>query len=125
MSILVPEIVNAGDTVIFDVPAFNDSIGTQIDSASYTLTWYARTDKNHEGATITGVAESDGWRVTVPSSVTQVLMLGCGLGKQLHLWVQFNTRQAEASTPLRPLLATQGSLVHLTIVQEQRLIWTL
>ncbi len=70
MSILVPEIVNAGDTVIFDVPAFNDSIGTQIDSASYTLTWYARTNTNHEGATITGVAESDGWRVTVPSSVT-------------------------------------------------------
>ena len=70
MSILVPEIVNAGDTVIFDVPAFSDSIGTQIDSASYALTWYARTNTNQEGATITGAAESDGWRVTLPSSVT-------------------------------------------------------
>jgi|TARA_X000001382_G_scaffold44064_1_gene29776 hypothetical protein len=70
VTIRVPETIFASDTVIFDVPAFVDSVGTQIDSASYTLTWYARTNTNHEGATITGVAESDGWRITVPSNVT-------------------------------------------------------
>ena len=70
MSILVPELIYAGDTVIFDVPAFTNSIGTQIDSNTYTLKWYARTNVTHEGATITGVAEGDGWRITVPSSTT-------------------------------------------------------
>lgn len=70
MTILVPDTIYAGDTVIFDVPAFTDSIGTEIASGTYTLTWYARTNTALEGATITGVAESTGWRVTVPSSTT-------------------------------------------------------
>ena len=71
MSILVTKLVYAGDTVIFDVPAFTNSVGKQIDSGTYTLKWYARTNVNHEGAIITGVAEGDGWRITVPSSTTE------------------------------------------------------
>jgi len=70
VSILVPKLVYAGDTVIFDVPAFTNSVGEQIDSGTYTLKWYARTNVTHEGATITGVAEADGWRITVPASTT-------------------------------------------------------
>ena len=70
MSILVPKLVYAGDTVIFDVPAFTNSVGSQIDSGTYTLKWYARTNVNNEGANITGVAQGDGWRITVPSSTT-------------------------------------------------------
>ena len=70
MSILVPKLVYAGDTVIFDVPAFTNSVGTQIDSGTYTLNWYARFNKQSEGAEITGTAEGDGWRITVPSSTT-------------------------------------------------------
>ena len=70
MSILVPKLVYAGDTVIFDVPAFTNSVGTQIDSGTYTLKWYARTNTNHEGATITGTAQGDGWRITVPAATT-------------------------------------------------------
>jgi hypothetical protein len=70
VSILVPKLVYAGDTVIFDVPAFTNSVGTQIDSGTYTLKWYARTNVNHEGAIITGTTQADGWRITVPSSTT-------------------------------------------------------
>ena len=70
MSILVPSLIYAGDTVIFDVPAFKDAIGTNIDSATYTLTWYARTNTASEGTTVVGVAEGTGWRVTVPASTT-------------------------------------------------------
>ena len=70
MSVLVPKLVYAGDTVIFDVPAFTNSVGSQIDSGTYTLKWYARTNVNNEGANITGVAQADGWRITVPSSTT-------------------------------------------------------
>lgn len=70
MTILVPDTIYAGDTVIFDVPEFTDPVGNSIASGTYTLTWYARTNTASEGATITGVAESTGWRVTVPSSTT-------------------------------------------------------
>ncbi len=70
MSILVPNLIYAGDTVIFDVPAFKDAIGTSIDSGTYTLTWYARTNVANEGATIVGTAEGTGWRVTIPASTT-------------------------------------------------------
>ena len=70
MTILVPDLIYAGDTVIFDVPAFKDAIGTTIDSGTYTLKWYARTNTASEGATITGVAEGDGWRITIPASTS-------------------------------------------------------
>ena len=70
MTILVPDLIYAGDTVVFDVPAFKDSIGTSIDSGTYTLTWFARTNTATEGATIVGVTEGDGWRVTVPAATT-------------------------------------------------------
>lgn len=70
MTILVPDTIYAGDTVIFDVPEFTDPVGNSIDSGTYTLVWYARTNTASEGATVTGVAESTGWRVTVPSSTT-------------------------------------------------------
>ena len=70
MSILVPSLIYAGDTFAFDVPAFKDAIGTNIDSATYTLTWYARTNINSEAATVVGTAEGGGWRITVPASTT-------------------------------------------------------
>jgi hypothetical protein len=70
VTILVPDLIYAGDTVIFDVPAFKDAIGTTIDSGTYTLNWYARTNTASEGATITGVAEGDGWRITIPAATT-------------------------------------------------------
>jgi len=70
VTISVPEIIYAGDTIIFDVPAFTDPVGGNVDSGTYTLVWYARTNTVFEGASITGVAEADGWRITVPSSTT-------------------------------------------------------
>ena len=70
MSILVPSLIYAGDTFAFDVPAFNDAIGTVISSSTYTLTWFARTNVNSEAATVVGTAEGGGWRVTVPAATT-------------------------------------------------------
>ena len=70
MTISVPDIIYAGDTVIFDVPEFTDPIGNSVSSSDYTLVWYARTNTASEGASVTGVAESTGWRVTVPATTT-------------------------------------------------------
>lgn len=70
MTILVPDTIYAGDTVIFDVPEFTDPVGDSVASGTYSLVWYARTNTASEGATVTGAAESTGWRVTVSSSTT-------------------------------------------------------
>jgi hypothetical protein len=91
VTISVPEIIYAGDTIIFDVPAFTDPVGENVDSGTFTLVWYARTNTAPEGASITGVAEADGWRITVPSSTTTNFAAG--------LW----TWQA---------IATSGALQH-------------
>ena len=69
MTISVPDLIYAGDTVIFDVPEFTDPVGDSVTSSDYTLVWYARTNTD-EGASITGVAEGTGWRVTVPGTTT-------------------------------------------------------
>lgn len=70
MSILIPSLIYAGDTLAFDVPAFKDSLGNSVDSGTYTLTWYARTNTASEGTTVVGTAEGSGWRVTVPAATT-------------------------------------------------------
>lgn len=70
MSILIPSLIYAGDTLVFDVPAFKDAIGTTIDSSTYTLTWYARTNVASEGTNVVGTPESTGWRVTVDAATT-------------------------------------------------------
>lgn len=104
MTILVPDTIYAGDTVIFDVPAFTDSIGTDIASGTYTLTWYARTNTASEGATITGVAESTGWRVTVPSSTT------AGFDAGLWTWQAIATSGAVQYTAGRGQFTVKATL---------------
>lgn len=76
MTILVPDLIYAGDTIVFDVPSFKDAIGTNIDSGTFTLTWYARTNTASEGATIVGTASGSGWRVTVSSATTAAFDAG-------------------------------------------------
>lgn len=64
-----PAEIRIGDTVIFDVPSFANSIGTTIDN-TYTLTWYGRTNTAEKGASVTATNQGDGWRVTIPSTTT-------------------------------------------------------
>ena len=76
MIILVPPQVYIGDTIEFVVPAFNNPMGEQVDSGSYTLKWYARTNENGKGATVTGVAEDDGWKISVSPETTALFVVG-------------------------------------------------
>ena len=75
-TILVPDLIYPADTVIFDVPDFTDPIGEPVTNTNYALNWYARTNTASEAATITGVDEGAGWRVTVPSSTTTTFDAG-------------------------------------------------
>lgn len=106
MTILVPELIYAGDTVIFDVPEFTDSIGTTVSSGTYTLKWYARTNTASEGTTITGTAESTGWRVTVPAATT----LGFDAG--LWTWQAIATYSTLQYTAGRGQFTVKGSAAY-------------
>ena len=106
MTILVPDLIYAGDTVIFDVPSFTDSIGTVIDSGTYTLKWYARTNTASEGTTITGTAEGDGWRITVPASTTANLDAG------LWTWQAVATYNSTQYTAGRGQFTVKASAVY-------------
>lgn len=106
MSILVPDLIYAGDTVVFDVPSFKDAIGTSIDSGTYTLTWYARTNTATEGAAIVGTTEGDGWRVTVPSATSS------GFNAGLWTWQAIATYSTLQYTAGRGQFTVKASAVY-------------
>lgn len=97
MSILVPSLIYAGDTVAFDVLDFKDVIGTSISSNTYTLTWYARYNHTHEGATVVGTAQSGGWRVTIPAATTAVFDAGTWTWQAIatHSTLQFTAGRGQ------------------------------
>ena len=104
MTISVPDLIYAGDTVIFDVPEFTDPVGDTISSSDYTLTWYARTNTASEGATIVGVAEGTGWRITVPATTTT------GFDTGLWTWQAIATKNALQYTAGRGQFTVKATL---------------
>jgi hypothetical protein len=60
----IPAQIRAGDTVKWRDVAGRDNLGNAIDS-SWTLTYYLRTNTNHEGATVVGTAYGSGWEFTI------------------------------------------------------------
>lgn len=97
MSILVPSLIYAGDTVVFDVLDFKDVIGTSISSNTYTLTWYARYNHTHEGATVVGTAQAGGWRVTIPAATTATFDAGSWTWQAIatHSTLQFTAGRGQ------------------------------
>jgi hypothetical protein len=69
-AVKIPSKIRAGDTVVWlDEPTV-DVFGAAIDSSTHTLTYYLRTNTASEGATVVGVAEGSGWKVTLPANTT-------------------------------------------------------
>lgn len=50
--------------------AGRDNLGNAISSADWVLTYYLRTDKTHEGATVVGTAYGTGWEFTISQSTS-------------------------------------------------------
>lgn len=50
--------------------ATRDNLGGAIDSASWTLTYYLRTNTASEGATVTGTAFGNGWESTLSAATS-------------------------------------------------------
>ena len=57
----IPATIRAGDTVRWRDEASTDNLGNPIDSGTWTLTYYLRTNTASEGATVVGAASGTGW----------------------------------------------------------------
>jgi hypothetical protein len=62
----IPAQIRAGDTVKWRDVASSDNLGNAISSSGgWTLTYYLRFNKTHEGATVVGTAYGTGWEFLI------------------------------------------------------------
>lgn len=67
----IPAEIRAGDTVTWTDGATVDRAGDTVDSASWSLTYYLRTNTASEGATVVGVADGAGsWDFALSATAT-------------------------------------------------------
>ena len=69
----IPPSIAAGVDVVWTDVATTDLFGNAVTSATHNLTYYFRLNTLGEGATATGTAYGDGWRLTIPAA-TSLLM---------------------------------------------------
>lgn len=72
----IPSTLRAGDTLRWRHDAGTDSLGNAIDSSTWTLTTYLRTNTASEGATVVGVAYGTGWESTLAAATTADFIAG-------------------------------------------------
>ena len=66
----IPAQIRAGDTVTWRDEAARDNLGNAIDSGSWSLTYYLRTNTASEGATVVGTAFGLGWELTIAATTS-------------------------------------------------------
>ena len=66
----IPAQIRAGDTVTWRDEAARDNLGNAIDSSSWTLTYYLRTNTASEGATVVGTAYGSGWELSIAAGTS-------------------------------------------------------
>lgn len=66
----IPAQIRAGDTVTWRDEASRDNLGNPISSASWSVTYWLRTNHNHEGADVTGTAYGTGWQFTIAAATS-------------------------------------------------------
>ena len=66
----IPSKIRAGDILQWRDSEKQDVFGKAISSPDWSVTYYLRTNKSSEGATVTSSAYLSGWQFTVASSVT-------------------------------------------------------
>lgn len=72
----IPTTIRAGDTVVWDDAATRDNLGNVVDSGTYTLTYYLRTNTASEGATVVAAANGTGWRTTISAATSATFDAG-------------------------------------------------
>ena len=66
----IPSEIRAGDTIQWRDGAGLDNLGNTVDSASYTLTYWLRTNTATDGASVVGTVYGTGWQFSLAAGVT-------------------------------------------------------
>lgn len=74
----IPPSITAGVDVVWTDVATTDIFGNAVTSATHSLTYYFRLNTAGEGVTATGVAYSDGWKITIPAATSAGMDAGTG-----------------------------------------------
>ena len=77
----IPAQIRAGDTVTWRDEAARDNLGGAIDGSNHGLTYYLRTNTNHQGAivagvTVAGTPSGTGWTFTIAAGTTDGFAAG-------------------------------------------------
>ena len=88
----IPAQVRAGDTIKWRDDAAADGFGNAITSATWTLTYYLRTNTASEGATVVGTAFGTGWEFTVAAGTS------AGFDAGQWFWQAIATYSTEKAT---------------------------
>ena len=88
----IPAQVRAGDTIKWRDDAAADGFGNAITSATWTLTYYLRTNTVSEGATVVGTAFGTGWEFTVAAGTS------AGFDAGQWFWQAIATYSTEKAT---------------------------
>ena len=66
----IPPRLRAGDTIQWRDDATTDNLGNPINSATWTLTYWLRTNTATEGASAIGTPYSSGWAFLIPAATS-------------------------------------------------------
>ena len=72
----IPPTIRAGDTITWRDDAAVDYLGDAVTSATYSLTYYLRTNTASEGATVTGSAYGTGWQLAISATTSAAFDAG-------------------------------------------------
>lgn len=72
----IPATIQAGDTVQWIDVATTDYLNNPVDSTSYTLTYYLRTNTAGAGVSVIGTTSNPGWAFTLTSTVSATMAAG-------------------------------------------------
>ena len=88
----IPAQIRAGDTIKWRDDAGVDNLGNTISSASWTLTYYLRTNTASEGAIVVGTTFGTGWEFTVAAGTS------AGFDAGQWFWQAIATYSTEKAT---------------------------
>lgn len=66
----IPSSFRAGDSIRWRDAPSTDAFGNAVDSASWALTYYLRTNTASEGATVVGSAYGTGWELAISAATS-------------------------------------------------------
>jgi hypothetical protein len=107
--VTIPAQIRAGDTVKWRADASRDALGNAIESSSWTLTYFLRTNTASEGATVVGVPFGQGWEFTIAAATS------AGFDAGQWYWQSIATAGSESVTlgagqvEVLPALGYQGT----------------